>query len=131
MDLTVNWIAVVIAAVGGMVVGMVWYSTLAKPWMAAAGLTEDDVQQEPGIYIVAVICQAIMAYSMAALISHFGDPTIGNGIMSAVVIWIGFVVTTMSVNHRFQSKPWSLTFIDGGHWLAVLLVMGFIIGVMG
>ena len=42
MDLTVNWIAVVIAAVGGMVVGMVWYSTLAKPWMAAAGLTEDD-----------------------------------------------------------------------------------------
>jgi len=37
----------------------------------------------------------------------------------------------MCVNHRFQGRGWSLTAIDGGYWLAAMLIQGAIIGAMG
>jgi hypothetical protein len=43
----------------------------------------------------------------------------------------GFVITTMAVNHAFQGARGSLTLLDGGHWLGVLLVQGAILGWWG
>ena len=37
----------------------------------------------------------------------------------------------MTVNNAFTGRKAMLTVIDGGHWLAVLLVQGAIIGAMG
>ena len=37
----------------------------------------------------------------------------------------------MGVNHAFEGAKPMLTVIDGGHWLAVLLLMGAIIGAFG
>ncbi|HSO46981.1 MAG TPA: DUF1761 domain-containing protein, partial [Rhizobiaceae bacterium] len=39
--------------------------------------------------------------------------------------------TTLVVNHRYGGFGWDLTLIDAGHWLAVLLVMGAVIGAFG
>jgi hypothetical protein len=46
-------------------------------------------------------------------------------------VWFGFVITTLAVNNSFAMRKPILIAIDGGHWLAVLLVMGAIIGAMG
>ena len=67
----------------------------------------------------------------AGLLGHLGEVTLGRSLLTAAFIWFGFVLTTMMVNHRFQSARWSLTLIDGGHWLGVLLVMGLVIGLFG
>ena len=43
--LDVNWLAVVLAALGGFVVGGIWYGpVMGKSWMAAVGKTEDDLK---------------------------------------------------------------------------------------
>ena len=62
---------------------------------------------------------------------HLGDVSIRGGLISAFFVWVGFVITTMGVNHAFSGANPRLTAIDGGHWLAVLLVMGAIIGAFG
>ena len=42
----VDWIAVVVAAVMGFVVGGIYYGPLlGKQWMGAVGLTEEEVEQ--------------------------------------------------------------------------------------
>ena len=41
------------------------------------------------------------------------------------------IITTMGVNHAFSGANPKLTLIDGGHWLAVLIVMGAVIGAFG
>lgn len=46
-------------------------------------------------------------------------------------MWVGFVITSMILNHRYQGAPWSLTLIDGGYLLGVLLVQGVVIGLFG
>ena len=37
----------------------------------------------------------------------------------------------MLVNNTFARRNWRLMWIDGGHWLLVLLLMGAILGAMG
>jgi len=131
----VNFLALIVATIASMAMGAAWYGTLAKPWMAAAGLTEADLKGPNGEprggpipYVVAAVSKFVMAFCLAKLLVVLDALSPGNAIAAALFLWIGFVATTLSVNHRFQLRPWSLTAIDGGYWLAVLVVQGIVIG---
>ena len=69
-------------------------------------------------------------WSLAGLIGHMGGPTLTNGVISGALVWLGFVITTIAVNNAFQRKKPMLTVIDGGHWLAVLLLQGVVLGLL-
>lgn len=140
----INYIAVAVAGVASFAFGAVYYMTLAKPWMAAVGKTEEQVKSEssPVVYVTAIIAQLVMAFMMAGVLGHLilpgisdgavgGAVTLGNGLIAGFCIWLGFVLTTMLINHGFQGQKRSLSVIDGGHWLGVLLLQGAIIGAFG
>ncbi len=139
----INYIAVVVAGVASFAFGAVYYMTLAKPWMAAVGKTEEQVKSEssPVVYIVAVISQLVMAFMLAGVLGHMiplggGEAavpsvTLTNGLVTGFCIWLGFVLTTMLINHGFQGQKRALSVIDGGHWLGVLLLQGAVIGAFG
>ena len=126
----INYLAVIAAAVAGFGFGAVWYGMLGKHWMAAVGMTEQP-KPAPAPFIISFVALLVMAWTLAGLIGHLGEVTIWRGIVSGFFAWLGFVAATLVVNHRFQGSPWKLTLIDGGHWLGVLLVMGFVIGLFG
>ena len=126
----INYLAVGVALVASMIIGAVWYGIFAKPWMAAAGIDADKLEQKPSLYIIAIICQAFMAWMLAGVIGHLGTTTIGGGLITALFCWAGFIATSITVNHRFQDASWSLTLINTGHWLFVLLAQGAIIGAL-
>jgi hypothetical protein len=124
----VNLIAVAAAAVGSFIFGSIWYGVLGKAWMRAAGLTEEQTKPDPVTLGITFVCQLVMAFVFAGIIYHSGGTSIRTGLISAFMIWVGIVLTTQIINHRFQGRPWSLTFIDCGHWLGVLVTQGIIIG---
>ena len=68
-----------------------------------------------------------MALMLAGLMGHIGDVTVRGGVISGFFVWLGFVITTMGVNHAFGGAKPMLTLIDGGYWLAVLLIQGAVI----
>ena len=49
----------------------------------------------------------------------------------AIFVWLGFVLTTTATNQAFEGMKPVVTAIDVGHWLAVLVLMGAIIGAFG
>ncbi len=126
----INYISVLVAAAAGFAFGAVWYMSLAKQWMVAVGMTEEP-KQDPVVYGIAFLCQLVMAYMMAGVMGHVGQVSATGGIITAFFVWLGFILTTQVVNHRFQMQKWSLTLIDCGHWLGVLIVMGIVIGLFG
>ncbi len=128
---SVNLIAVLIATIAAFVFGAAWYGILGKQWMAAAGLTPADTKPAPRLLIITFLCQLVMAFVLAGIIFHAGGYTLANGLTSGGLIWLGFVLTTQIVNHRYQGAPWSLTLIDAGHWLGALLIQGAVIGWFG
>ena len=72
-----------------------------------------------------------VAYDRAGVIGHVHVMTVRGGVISALFVWAGFVATTTVVTQQFEGQKPLLTAIDVGHWLAVLVVMGVIIGLFG
>jgi len=132
-----SYLAIVIAAVVAWLAGAAWYMTLGKIWTAALGKTLEEAhaaRQQPGAYlpfISAFIAELIMAWVLAGLLGHIGALTLRGGLISGAFCWLGFVITTLFVNNSFAKRDWRLVWIDGGHWLIVLVLMGAIIGAIG
>ena len=135
----ISYLAIVIAAVAAWLAGAGWYMALGKTWMAALGVSPEKMQavrSEPGgflPFIYAFVAELVVAFVLAGLIGHLGpgQVTLRNGIISGAFAWFGFVIPTMLVNNSFARRDWRLMWIDGGHWLLVLVLIGAIIGAMG
>ena len=131
--------ALPLSALAAFLFGGLWYGLLGRQWMSAVGLTEERIKegggQTPFMLALTFIAQLIMAWMLAGIILHMQragiKATAVNGMISGAFIWLGFVVTVLAVSHRYQMRPWSLTAIDGGHWLGVLLIQGAILGRFG
>ncbi len=137
----INYLAILVAALAGFGFGAVYYMTLAKPWMNASGWSAEEqaAKAKSGMgaskapFVIAIVANLVMAWVLAGIIGHLGpgQTTIRNGLISGAFCWLGFVITTQSVNYAFGGRKSSLTVIDGGHWLGVLLIMGAVIGAFG
>jgi hypothetical protein len=109
-------------------------TALGKPWMEAQGFTAESMRnQSPLPFIVAFVANVVMAGMLAGIIGHLGvgQVTFGNGVISAAFLWFGFVLATIATNYGFGRRPLKLLVIDAGHWLAVLMLQGAVIGWMG
>ena len=133
----INYWAVLVSAIAAWLLGAAYYMALAKPWMAAHGWnSEADMlgpsgKTSPIPFVASFVAELIMAAMLAGVMFHTGGFTIKGGLISAFLVWLGFVATTISVNYAFSKKPIVLIAIDAGHWLAVLLLMGIILGAWG
>jgi Protein of unknown function (DUF1761) len=137
----ISYLAVLVAAVAGWLVGAAWYNGLAPHWLAAQGKTVEAFKQEQAAikgdpkaylpFVLALVANLVMAWVLAGLIGHLGAVTIRSGVISGAFAWLGFVATTIAVNYAFGGRTWRLFAIDAGHWLAVLVVQGAIIGAFG
>lgn len=132
-----NYLAVVLAGGASFLFGGVWYNVFGDAWLSAIGKTYDELRDEGGLgprpMAVALICQLVMAAILAGALGYLGpeNVTLTNGVIAALIVWAGFIMTTLITNNQFQVQGWRMTLIDGGHWLFVLLIQGAIIGFMG
>jgi len=133
-----NYFAIVVAAIVSFMFGWLWYGVLlSRQWLDAVGKSEAEIKGEGGPsplpFVIAFIAQLLMAWMLAGVVGHLGpaEVTLRNGVISAAFVWLGFVITTLAVNNAFQGAKSTLTLIDGGHWLGVLLLQGAVIGLMG
>jgi hypothetical protein len=138
MMMMVNYVAVLAAAATSWIVGAIWYGVLGKAWMAALGWTPEQVagatarrRMPIGPMITSFIAEVIMAAMLSGIMVHTGGMTVRIGVISALLIWVGFVVTTIAVNNAYPGRKVMLTVIDSGHWLAVLIVQGIVLGLLG
>jgi Protein of unknown function (DUF1761) len=135
--MTINYVAVLCAAVAAWIVGAIWYTVFSRQWKAALGWSQAEIEasakgQIPvGPMIITFAAEFIMAFVLAGLLGHLGGTTIRAGAITGALCWLGFVATTMTVNNAYPGRKFALTLIDSGHWLAVLLIQGAILGAFG
>jgi len=132
----VSYAAVVAAAVASWLFGALWYGLLGERWMAALGTTKAELmgpsgKPSPGPFVLSFVAELVMAWTLAGILGHMGQVTVRGALITAFLLWLGFVITTGAVNNAYTRRRPSLTAIDGGHWLGVLLVQGLVIGLIG
>ena len=139
--MTLNYLAIVVAAIAAWLVGGVWYSVLSKPWVEAQGMTLEEAKAKHAAvkgtsaawmpFVIVFIAELIIAFVLAGLLGHLGTWSVRGGVISAAIVWFGFVLTTIVGNNAFQQRSIKLTAIDAGGWLAAFLVIGAIVGGWG
>ena len=135
MDIHINYLAVIVAALSNMVIGSIWYSPMlfGNLWMKLAGVKMGGKNPMPS-YIIAYVFALIVAYVMAHFI-YFGavgmgtDLTVTSAITTAFWAWLGFVAPATSGMVTWEMKPWSYWFIVAGYWLVSLVAMAAILAV--
>jgi hypothetical protein len=134
--LNVNWLGVILAMIASMALGAAWYMGLSKQWIAATGKTTEQIMAGSGgqatPFIWGAAMQLIMAYFLALLTPMIlGEMSVANAVVVGIHLWVGFIMTSMILNHRYQGSRWSLAVIDGGYLLGVVVVQGLVLGLLG
>ncbi len=137
-----NYLAILAAAVAAWFFGAIYYTVLSKPWLAALGVSMAEMKRRQegrsklksaAPFILSFVAEIVMAWVLAGVLGHLGpgQVTLRNGVISALFLWVGFVLTTVATNNAYPGRKPMLTVIDTGHWLGVMLIMGAIVGAFG
>ena len=130
MEVHVNYLAVVVAAIASYIIATVWYAVLfGKAWQKLTGAT--DMKPSPLNIILSFVGSLIMSYVLYHSIA-FGNYYVqmsgaGGGLMGGFFSWIGFIAPVTLMTKLYEKKPWGLWLLDNGFWLISLLVMGAIL----
>lgn len=132
MHLDVNWLAIVLALIASYAFGAAWYMGLSRQWLDALGKTREQLSGGYSPFLWSAVTELVMAYFVARLIPVMTEAvTPLNGALVGAHLWLGLVLTTLILNHRYEGQKWSLTVIDGLHLLGVLVLQGLVIGAFG
>ena len=130
----INLLAVLVAAIVGMVVGALWYSVLfGKTWMKLMGITEAKMKeaQDKGSmsksYLIAFLGILIMSYVLANFIEFTQATTISEALQVGFWSWLGFIATVSLGSILWECKPVKLYLINVAHQLVVLVLMSIIL----
>lgn len=130
--LDVNFLAIVLAALSGFIIGGLWYSKLlfGMAWMSAAGVTEEDVQNgHPGkVYGIALVL-SILASWMFAWMLH--PQSLHSGLLYGLHIGVFFIATTFGISYLFEGRSMKLWLINAGYHIVQFSVIGLILGAFG
>ena len=129
----INYLAVLVCSVVPMLIGFIWYGPLfGKAWMAAVGKTEEEIKKDfnpAKTYGLTVVTNFVVAYVLARIMGYAGASTIVDGLMIALLCWLGFTAGTFYINDLFERKPSGLLLINIFYHLVVVLVYSVILSV--
>ena len=134
-SVTVNYLAVVVAAVAAWLLGALWYSPalFARQWMAAHNYTPEKIAaMKQGMakkYAISLVCMLVMAWVMAVLIDRLGILSALGGVKLGGITWLGFAATIGLTANLYSDKPLAAYLIDAAYQLVYMIVMGIILAV--
>ncbi|MEK7201885.1 MAG: DUF1761 domain-containing protein [Patescibacteria group bacterium] len=134
MDITINYLAVVVSAIAAMVVGYLWYGPLfGRQWRHLMGVTKESMSQKFMTQTYTIMFISVLV--MAGVLAHnlvFGSAFLNlSGVTAGIQVgfwnWLGFVVPVSLGTVLWERKPWKLWFINAGYYLVVMVKMGIIL----
>jgi hypothetical protein len=127
---TINYWAVLVAAVASFVIGGLWYSPVLfyRPWMRAAALSEEQLRggNMAVIFGLALLLQLLAAFVLAMFLGAETD--LAFGASAGFMVGAAWVATAFGVVYLFERRPLALFFINGGYNVVAYTVMGAILG---
>jgi hypothetical protein len=124
----VEVINVIAAALAAFAFGAVWYIALSRPWMAAAGVTED--QQKAGgpmPFVIGLLAMVLVAGMMRHLLGSAGVATVGGGAIAGFGVGAFLVTPWVAMNYAFAMRKPALTLIDGVNSVVGCTIMGAVL----
>ena len=125
----VNWLAVLAAAAASFVLGGAWYSGLfAKPWQAAAGVSDEQMRggNKPLMFGLAFVLALVQSAVFAMFLGS--NVTLMFGLGAGFAAGLGWVATGLALTYVFERRSATLGLINGGYATLQFTMIGAILG---
>ena len=132
MDIsTINWLAVVLAALSNFLIGGLWYSPLffGKPWMKENNFTENDLKKGnmARIFGLTFLFSIVIAANLAMFLND-EHTTTNWGAIAGFLAGFGWAAMAIFIIGQFERKSAKYMLIHGGYLTISFTIMGLIIG---
>lgn len=138
MIISINYLAVLLAAVVSFGFGALWHSPLgfSKYWMKLMNLSEDDMRRMPLTPVQAMLIGFIVTMLFAYVLAHFVALTIpaaapawlSLSLQLGFWVWLGFVVPILANGWLWEGKSLTLFLFNAAYQLLAVEIMAFILG---
>lgn len=130
-DISINYWAVLVAAIAYMVIGYIWYSmpVFGRMWMGEIGKTEEQIKADyqPTSMLWTYLLAAIGAYVLAYFINWFNAGSMADALKIALWAWVGFIFTSLATNALYEGRSSKLFWINSLYQLVSILVAAAIL----
>ena len=128
----VNWIAIVIAALGSFLLGGLWYSPalFGKAWQREIGLTVEQLKRgnRARIFGLSFVLALLAAWNFANFLGPRPSLALGLGAgASAGLLW---VAGSFGINYLFERRSLKLFLINGGYHTLQFAIIGLVLALM-
>jgi hypothetical protein len=130
MQVPVNYLAVLVAAIASYVIASIWYGVVfRKLWMQLTNISE--MKPTPNSIIIVFVGTLLMSYvldhSIAFGNAYMHTSGLASGLQGGFFNWLGFIAPLTVTGVVYEKRSWKLWALDNGFWLLSLLVMGAIL----
>jgi len=130
--ITINFWAVLVAAVVNMVVGSLWYGPLfGKMWKSLMGFTDESMKNMKLSPTQAMSMGFVTSLVMAYVLGHFviiaGVIGVAGAWELAFWIWLGFIATVSLGGFLWEGKPFKLFVLNAVEQLVALFLMAVVL----
>lgn len=134
--ISINLVSVFIAAVAAFIIGFLFHGPLfGKVWMKLANIHptgnekfRDMIPQMIKNFLVNIVCAYVLAMFISVTASYYGN--VGNivgGMGIAFWAWLGFIVTSSSIDVIWMGKSRNLWLFEIASSLVSFLAMGAVL----
>jgi hypothetical protein len=132
MDIsTINWLAVLAAALSTFLLGGIWYSPalFGNSWMRENGFTEEGQKNRnmARIFGFSFLWALIMSVNLAMFLN---DPAtdLSWGASAGFLAGFGWVAMAIFILGLFEGRSTRLMLINAGYFIVSFVIMGLILG---
>ena len=127
VNLGVNYLAILVAAIAAVAIGVVYYGILGVGDRQSRMLGASVVRPGPLQVATGLIVSLVNASVIAVLSLSLGAASIGDAILLGAVVWLGFGATFKAAQVAFERRPWAVWVLQGVHDLIVEIVVAGIV----
>jgi len=126
--ISMEYLGVVVAAVASYAFGAAWYMILAKQWMEASGVTEEEVSDKnPAPFIISFVMTLLVAGMMRHAFEFAGITTPNKGLWAGFGLGAFIAAPWIITNYAFAGRSMRLMFIDGLYAIIGCTIIGLIL----
>lgn len=134
MEITVNYLAVLAAAVVAYAVGAVWHSPVGfgTYWMKMMGFTPDSMKSMPlspaQAMSIGFVVTLLQAFVFAYFVVLVNAATIDLALQLGFWVWLGFLAPTLINGWLWEGKSLKLFAFNAAYALVSIEVMALVLG---
>ena len=127
VNVGVNYVAVIVAAIAAVAIGIVYYGILGVGDRQSRMLGISPGRPGPVQGAIGLIVALVNAWVIAVLSLAVGAASISDAMVLGTFVWLGFGATFKAAQVAFEQRPWAVWALQAVHDLVVEVVVAVIV----